>query len=71
MTKVEHLALKELRKNKNLVIQKADKGNAIVVLNREDYISKMGRILGDNSKFSLVKFGGRFKSIYNLIISQQ
>ena len=37
--------------NKDLVIQKADKGNTIVVLNKSDIISRLNRILDDTSKF--------------------
>ena len=36
--------------NKDLVIQKADKGNTIVVLNKSDIISRFNRILDDTSK---------------------
>ena len=32
-------ALNNLIKNHDLIIQKADKGNAVVVLNKEDYIA--------------------------------
>ena len=42
-------ALNNLVKNKNLVIQKANKGNSIVILNRSDYISKLSEILEDTS----------------------
>lgn len=38
--------------NKDLVICKPDKGNAVVVLNRCDYVKKIKNIL-DNEKFSL------------------
>ena len=37
-----------------LVIQKPDKGNNIVILNRSDYISKLSKILEDTSKFKRV-----------------
>ena len=46
--------LKHWIKNKELVIQKADKGNNIIVLNRSDYISKLSKILEDTSKFRIV-----------------
>ena len=51
LSKEEHLALKDLIKNRDLVIQKADKSNTVVILNKNDYISKMNVILGDSSKF--------------------
>ena len=41
-------------KNKDLVIQKADKGNNIVTLHRSDYISKLNKTLEDISKFKRV-----------------
>ena len=44
-------ALKNLIVNKDSVIQKADKDNTIVVLNKNDNISKFNRILDDTSKF--------------------
>ena len=46
--------LNNLVKNKGLVIQKADKGNDIVILNRSDYISRLSKILEDASKFKRV-----------------
>ena len=50
LSKEEHLALKDLIKNKALIIQKADKGNT-VILNKNDYISKMKVILSYSSNF--------------------
>ena len=40
-------ALKNLIENKDLVIQKADKGNNIVTLNKNDCNSRLNRILDD------------------------
>ena len=51
LSKEEHLALKYLIKNRNLVIQKADKGDIVITLNKNDYISKMKGILSDSSKY--------------------
>ena len=51
LSKEEHLALKYLIENKDLVIQGADKGNTVVILNKNDYISKMKLILSDSSRF--------------------
>ena len=51
LPKEEHLTLKGLIKNRNLVIQKADPGNTVVILNKHDYIFKMKVILSDSSKF--------------------
>ena len=34
-----------------MVIQKTDKGNTIVILSKNDYISRLNRVLDDASKF--------------------
>ena len=47
----EHFALKNLVKNKDLVIQEADKGNTVVILNKNDYSLKMKKIQSDTSIF--------------------
>lgn len=44
-------ALQKLSANKDLVIQKTDKGNSVAVLNRCDYVAKMESLLSDSSKF--------------------
>ena len=46
------LALKRLSKNKNIVIQKVDKGNIVMILDKCFYISAIEETLQDNSKFS-------------------
>ena len=51
LSREEHLALKELIKNRDLAIQKADKGNTVVILSKNDYISKMEVIFSNLSKF--------------------
>ena len=47
MTKDQKLALKKLTEGKDIVIFPADKGNATVVLNKEDYNQKMNDLLKD------------------------
>ena len=47
----KHRILNSLRKNKDIVILKPDKGNAVVVLDRSVYKSKIYDILSDTSKF--------------------
>ena len=51
LTDEEFSALKSLTLNKDLIIQKADKGNAVVILNRTSYVERMNDILSDQSKF--------------------
>ena len=54
LSKEEVKAPNNLVKNEDIVIQKADKGNNIVVLSRSDYISELSKILEDTSKFKRV-----------------
>ena len=51
ISKEEHLALKRLSTNNDLIIQKSDKGNSVVLLNRNDYIKRLNEMLSDSSKF--------------------
>ena len=51
ISKEEHVALKDLSTNKDPIIQKSDKGNSVVLLNRNDYIKRMNEMLCDSSKF--------------------
>ena len=59
-----------MSKNEDIVIQKTDKGNAIVVLDRKDYDNGLMAILNDTSKFMIVNIP-RNKDILNLILSQE
>ena len=49
--KEHHQAINELRRNKDVVILRPDKGNGVVILNREDYVEKMDAILNQGGKF--------------------
>ena len=40
-----------MKKDHDLIIAKPDKGQGVVILQREDYIAKMDHILSDTSKF--------------------
>ena len=44
-------SLNQLRKNKDIVVTKPDKGNGTVILNRSDYDDKMAAILSDKVNF--------------------
>ena len=48
----EFKALRHLSKNRNIAIQKANKGNTIVILDKISYISAIEEILNDHIKFS-------------------
>ena len=68
LTPSEFKALKRLSKNKNIVIQKADKGNTVVILDKCSYISAVEEILNDNSKLSKLDIpaGKEINHIVNL-----
>ncbi len=51
ISKLQMVAFKSLRDNKNIKIVPADKGNATVILNRLDYEQKMFVILDDEKHF--------------------
>ena len=48
----EFKAWRHLSKNKNIVIQKADKDNTTVMLDKISYVSAIEEILNDHTKFS-------------------
>ena len=53
------VALHRLSKNKNVVVQKADKGNSVVLVDRDVYVKHMENILKDNTKFKKVDIKAR------------
>ena len=48
--------IRDLKKIKDLVITRPDKGNSVVLMSRTDYVKKMKAILLDKTKF--VEIGG-------------
>ena len=51
LSDAELKALENLTQNKNLVIQKVDKGNTVVIINKSDFKTKIKDILSDSTKF--------------------
>ena len=51
LTSKERLALYDLKNDKNIVIKGADKGSAVVVWDREDYIKEAEKQLGDSDVY--------------------
>ena len=51
LNREEIFALKTLPKNKDLIIQKSDKGNSLVLINKSDYLDKMYNILSGSKIF--------------------
>ena len=55
LTEEEHEALKELSKDETIIISKADKGNAVVIQNKSDYINKLIKLIEDKTKFECIE----------------
>ena len=55
-TRADISILKNLGKNKDVVICRPDKGRGVVLLNRKDYINKMKDILNDFTKFTKLRY---------------
>ena len=68
LTKNERLALNNLSNNKNMIIQRSDKGNSIVLLDKDKYLEGMSKILSNNAKFEMLQFDHdkEFNYILNL-----
>ena len=47
----QHHVLQNLRKNKDIVVTKPDKGNGVVILDRKRYNNPIEKIISDTSKF--------------------
>ena len=63
----EIAALKSLLKDDSIIIQKSDKGNSVVILDKAAYIERVTEILADTSKFQKlnVKKGEDFNYVRN------
>ena len=68
LSKEEFTALQNLSKNKDLIIQKSDKGNSVVIVLRQDYLEKMNDILSDQKKF--IKVSLKDDTLLNFAINQ-
>ena len=50
----KHRILKELRKNKNIVILRRDKGDGVVISDRVEYDKGLFKIINDTTKFRVL-----------------
>ena len=57
ITKAEYLVLENLRKDKNHIIVTTDKGVALVVMDKTEYITKYEALLQDNSVYQHLSKG--------------
>ena len=55
ISKEEWKAIKELRSDKECLVVTADKGVALVVMDKKEYISKMNQLLEDTNTYRLLK----------------
>ena len=56
LTKNERLALNNVSNNKNIIIQKSDKGNRVVFLEKDKYLEGMYKILKNSANFEMLQF---------------
>ena len=68
LSKEKFLALQNLHKNKNIVIQKSGKGNSVVVVDKADYSDKMDNLLNDTWKFEKINL--KNDGTLNFVINQ-
>ena len=50
------MALNNLSNNKNIIIQKSEKANSVVLLDKDKYLEGMYEILNNNAKFEMLQF---------------
>jgi len=55
LTKKEHMALQQLKKDPSIIITKADKGNITTVLDKEWYDNKINKMLDDEETYKPLK----------------
>ena len=69
LSKDEFIALQNLSKNKDLIIQKSDKGNSMVTVDRQDYTKNTDNILCDHKKFTKLNLKG--DNLLNFAVNQE
>ena len=62
----QHRVLQNLRKNKDVVITKLDKGNGVVILDRKLYNNAIEEIISDTSKFKKLNEDPTLKRVASL-----
>ena len=69
LSREEYNAPKNLWSLKNIIIQKSDKGNSVVVMNRDDYINPMQTLISDLAKFQILPVSEN--KDYNLMVKEK
>ena len=62
----QHRVLRNLRKNKGIVLTKPDKGKGVVILNRKLYNNAIEEIISDTSNFEMLNADPTLKRSYNV-----
>ena len=55
LTKAQNLALRELKRDRDCIVLTADKGVAMVIMDRQDYINKANHLLKQSTYRSITK----------------
>ena len=69
--KKEVKVLNNFVKNKDIIIQKVDKGNNVVILNSSDYVSQLSKILEEISKIKKVNVEERKALNHSIYIEER
>ena len=69
LSKEDLAGLTGLSKNKDIVIQKSDKGNSVVIVDKETYITRMENLLSDQRKFEIVT--SKNDAFQNFVVNQE
>ena len=69
LSKEELAALTNLSKNKDIIIQKSDKGNSAVIVDKDTYIKRMENLLSDQRKFEKVTL--KNDAFLNFVVNQE
>ena len=69
LSRGECKVLNNLSSLRNIIIQKSDKGKSVVLMNRDDYISRMETLISDSSKFQ--KLSVPENKDYNFMVKEK
>ena len=69
LSKEELAALASLSKNKDIIIQKSDKSNSVVIVDKETYFKGMENLLSDERKFERVI--SKNDAFLNFLVNQE
>ena len=69
LSKEELAALASLSKNKDIIIQKSDKDNSVVIVYKETYFKRMENLLSDERKFERVT--SKNDAFLNFVVNQE